>query len=244
MIKFKHQQTNHLMHKKLIVEAFNKAKLLRKKSGEKKPSAINMAEDLSDFINENEDFRLGERSFRDYRNDAEKQMESPEDINIKQLKVVNGLCRYLGFDTYEAFVSRNHTIPNHRKLGAFIIKNKLFLLVFLIIVCAIIMMTSINQQRWMVWQNDHYEEVNFDAETYNLGQLKLYNESRINAFKKATPDCNTVFFSPDGTIKIWYGKNTTKELEFFTTSGKHPETGKTLDPITAYMIKKYLCKDY
>jgi len=42
-------------------------------------------------------------------------------------------------------------------------------------------------------------------------------------------------------VKIWYGRNIKKELEFFTSLGLHPETGKTLDPITDYMIKKYAC---
>ena len=30
-------------------------------------------------------------------------------------------------------------------------------------------------------------------------------------------------------------------LQYFTALGLHPETGKTLKPITQYMIDKYIC---
>ena len=38
------------MHKELIIKAFNKAQTKRKKIGEKNPSAIHVAEDLSNYI--------------------------------------------------------------------------------------------------------------------------------------------------------------------------------------------------
>ena len=39
---------------------------------------------------------------------------------------------------------------------------------------------------------------------------------------------------------ILYGKNAAKEYEYFTHPGLHPETGKTLKPISRYIIKKYI----
>ena len=101
-----------------------------------------------------------------------------------------------------------------------------------------------NKTRWMVWQETEYIEVRFDTKKYAIDQLKLYKAERIKYFKKVNVDCNTAFFNPDGNVKIWYGKNDKKELEFFTALGLHPETGKTLKPITEYMIKKYVCPDY
>ncbi|WP_435412704.1 hypothetical protein [Psychroserpens mesophilus] len=99
-----------------------------------------------------------------------------------------------------------------------------------------------NETRWMVWQEDHYVEVEFDTEKHKVNQLKLYKEDRINLFKKITPVCDsTKFFNEDGSVNIWYGKNRNKELEYFTALGLHPETGKTLKPITQYMIDKYIC---
>ena len=75
------------MHKKLIILAFEKAIESRVNKGEKKPSLINVAEDLSDFVNEVSGFKLGERSYRDYNRDAKKTIDENEDISIKQIKV-------------------------------------------------------------------------------------------------------------------------------------------------------------
>ena len=99
-----------------------------------------------------------------------------------------------------------------------------------------------NETRWMVWQEDHYVEIDLNTEKYNINQLKLFKEERIELFKKISPICNeTLFFNEDGSVKIWYEKNKDKELEYFTALGLHPETGKTLKPITQYMIDKYIC---
>ncbi len=93
----------------------------------------------------------------------------------------------------------------------------------------------------MIWQHDHYEEVDFDTEKYKVNQLKILKEERIDFFKKVTPTCDYSFFNKDGSRRIWYGKNRNKDLEYFTALGLHPQTGKTLKPITKYIIDKYLC---
>lgn len=94
----------------------------------------------------------------------------------------------------------------------------------------------------MTWQNDHYIEVVCDLNKLQIGQHKLYKEGRINNFKQVYPDSTYTFFEPNGNVTIWYGKNEKGDLEFFTDIGLHPETGKTLKPITQYMIDKYLKK--
>ena len=91
------------MHKILILKAFEKAKLEREKKGDNQPSKVHMAEDISEFIESSEGFRLSERSYRDYRREAENLIDKEGDINIKQLKVINGLCKYLVFDNYISF---------------------------------------------------------------------------------------------------------------------------------------------
>src|SRR5690606_14380699 len=100
---------------------------------------------------------------------------------------------------------------------------------------AFLVYNSINKQKWMVWQIDHYVEADFNPKALNHGELKLYNIDRIENFKKIEPNCETEFFKDDGTEKIWYGKNKAGELEFFTSIGIHPETGKTLKKITEHM---------
>nr|WP_321222415.1 hypothetical protein [uncultured Psychroserpens sp.] len=82
-----------------------------------------------------------------------------------------------------------------------------------------------------------YIKVDFDTENYKVKQLKLYKEERIKFFKKFSCDClETPFFKDNVSNIIWYGKNKNKELEYFTDLWRHPETGKTLKPITQYMI--------
>lgn len=45
-------------------------------------------------------------------------------------------------------------------------------------------------------------------------------------------------------MNLWYGKNNSGEIEYFTALDKHPKTGKTLKKITDYMIRKYICESY
>lgn len=246
------------MHKRLIIEAFKKAEKERKEKGDNKPSAIHMAEDLSEFVKSVENFSLGERSYRDYLRGAEALLDDIEDININQLKVVNGLCKYLGFESYTVFKNKNSTFIENKKtienkvkisslsrLSVFVKKNKVFLVLISVALAllTITIINKINKQRWMVWNKDHYVEVKFDTKKYDLGQLKLYNEERIKFFKKVLLDCDRTFFDKKGNPIIWYGKNNLGELELFTSIGLHPETGKTLKPITQYMVKKYVCKN-
>ena len=99
----------------------------------------------------------------------------------------------------------------------------------------------VNQQRWMVWQEDRYVGVKFNTEKYDIGQLRLYKKDRIEKFRKVTLPCDAVFFNDNGTVNFWYGKNNRKELEYFTSLGLHPQTGKTLKPITEHMIKTHIC---
>ena len=124
--------------------------------------------------------------------------------------------------------------------------NRVFLFIggIMFIACTSLVTNHIlkEETRWMVWHEDHYIEVDFDSEKYKMNQLKLLKEERIELFKKILPICGeTTFFNGDGSVAIWYGKNKDKTLEYFTALGLHPETGKTLKPITGYMIEKYIC---
>lgn len=246
------------MHKRLIIEAFKKAEKERKEKGDNKPSTIHMAEDLSEFVKSVENFSLGERSYRDYLRGAEVLLDDIEDININQLKVVNGLCKYLGYESYIDFKDKNSTLIENKKtvekkaknsslsrLSVFVKKNKvvLVLIIVALTLLTVTIINKINEQRWMVWDRDHYIEVKFDTKKYDLGQLKLYNEDRIEFFRKVLLNCDSTFFNEKGNPIIWYGKNNIGELELFTSEGLHPETGKTLKPISQYMINKYVCND-
>jgi len=89
------------MHKRLVILAFKKARKERRKIGDNKPSLKKLAEDIACEI----DFIIGERSLRDYYNNATKPESFNKDINISQLVVVNSLSKYLGYRDYEEFNS-------------------------------------------------------------------------------------------------------------------------------------------
>jgi hypothetical protein len=52
----------------------------------------------------------------------------------------------------------------------------------------------------------------------------------------------TTFFE-NGKPIIWYGKSAAGKMEYFNHRGIHPETLKELNPITEYIIIKYLIKN-
>lgn len=123
-------------------------------------------------------------------------------------------------------------------------KYQILATVSLLIIFISVGFLYVNQQRWMVWNKDHYIEAEFDTKKYDINQLKIYKEDRIKYFKKIEPNCEVKYFDESGKVNVWYGKNRKGELEIFTSLGLHPETGKTLKPITKYMIRKYFCEDY
>lgn len=244
------------MHKTLIQKAFKKAKKDLKEKGKNKPSFTNKAEAISDYIDSVCNYNIGERTLREYFNNAIDLNTENIDLDIKQLEVVNGLCNYLGFETYQDFKDSLHETNSDEKTSPLLttikgnsinifIKNKKIIIAFGIIVCTFFIINkSLKNQRWMIWKQDHYVEVQLDFKKYNNNQLKKYNQKLIDNFKKInSPDCNTECLTEDGKAKVWYWKKNNEEIEVFTTFGYHPETGKELKPITRHMIRKYICGD-
>jgi hypothetical protein len=242
------------MHKKLILSAYKKAKETRKKLGDYKPSSVKISEDLSDYIDEITNLKLNEKTFRVYYAEAKKITEEKVDINISQLRVVYGLCKYLGFESYEEFVSDIHQFDNikivsktkttNKKSIDWIKNNKIATLFLLLFIVFFTVKLTEKEQRWMVWQDDHYVEVELDLKKYELSQMKKYNQHLIRNFKKInSPDCTTIYKTKEGKTKIWYWKKNNEKIELFTALALHPTNGKTLKPITKYMIQKYICSD-
>ncbi|WP_242156379.1 hypothetical protein [Aestuariivivens sediminis] len=224
------------MHKNLIIDAFEKARHDLVKEGHNKPSKVAISEKLSDYISEHTKTELGERRFRDYYDHAlELNSDKGKDIKIQQYEIVSGLCNYLGYGNYEDYKS------NKKKRS-----YKIFFYIAGIIGILVLSLALFNSESncWMEWKDDHYEIIDFDTQKFNDGTLKLCKEDRLEHFKKVNVGCSTSFFDLKGHVKIWYGKNRHKELEYFSAYGLHPETGKTLKPITEYMIKTHICESY
>jgi len=226
------------MHSKLLIEVFKKIKENEKHRTGVEPSTSAAAKLISDYISEKKKIPFGPKSLTDYHRDSENKKEDNREVIIKQPKVVEAMCEYLGFDNYIDFIKQNSgedTKQNSKALN-FIKNNKLAIIISLVVISGIFMYYSATKQKWMEWKTDHYVEVEFDSDKLSNGTLKLYKEERIKLFKKIVPVCNeTRFFNEDGSVKIWYEKNKDKKLEYFTAVGLHPETGKTLKPITIYI---------
>lgn len=225
------------MHKKLLIDAYKKAE---KEEGLKKKTHVTLF--LSDYIVEDSGEPYGEKILRIHYNNAI--ANTNEKVELKNF-AAKSLCNYLGYIAFSDYdTSESVTLVNSKV--NFFIKHKIKLLLVIALILGTLLITSftIENQKWMVWKTNHYEEVSFNIEKYNINDFKIYNEDRINYFKKVKPTCSTTYFTRKGNEKLWYGKNSQKVLEFFSALGLHPETGKTLKPITEYMIKKYICEDF
>ncbi|MDT7832039.1 hypothetical protein RQM59_06585 [Flavobacteriaceae bacterium S356] len=98
------------MHKHLILLAYKKARKERRKIGDNQPSTRKLAKDIASEI----DYNIGERSLRDYYNEAREKEITNEDINISQITIVNSLSRYLNYKDYEEFLI-NYNIEQKKK---------------------------------------------------------------------------------------------------------------------------------
>ncbi len=233
----------YMAHKYLIIEAFKKAGEELKTQGIKKPSQQKKADLLSDFVRENEKLSMDEKNYRNYYTEARRK-EGDEDISIKKIEIIQGLTHYLGFATYEEFVAAN----TKKKEGEFpfflyrLKKNgKVIFIIIIVSLVGILFFTFIDEPKWMVWKEDHYEETAFDTELFREGLLKIYHKEKVENFKKIETNCETSFFDEKGRPQIWYYKRSKDELECFTQPGLHPVNGKTLKKITSYMIGEHIC---
>lgn len=243
------------MRKHLIIAAFEKARIESKENGTDTEAKTKLATILSEYIFENLKHPIHERSLRDYYSKA-LVIDGDKDIKIAQQNVINGLCHYVNCDTYQDFLNTyklqpigSHIEvtkqPQHVEVLKQFKKHKTAILFLLSTIVLVIFIIKTNQERWMKWNGETYEETNFEPDSLKNGVLLLFSEEQAGHFKKLPKcDCDTDFFNPDGSAKVWYSKNKDKTIDCFNRPGLHPETGKTLKPISTYMIKNYLCKTY
>ena len=90
----------------------------------------------------------------------------------------------------------------------------------------------------MVWKENHYEEVECEETSPQMNAVP-YNEAVFQLKKITKPD--TLNFE-NALDKVWYNKSN-GEVEFFTNYGLHPENGKTLKPVSEYILTKYIIKN-
>ncbi len=252
------------MKKKLFQEVFQKAK---------KQSGSVTRNGLSNHLENIFDSKLGMRitaiTFVRY---YKKYIENDEAItNNPNADLLNKAAEYLGCKNYEDFVTKKALKNNDGKDeedddrviitsnsgeeikdGFFIwvksnrkvvIINTVVLFIITVIISSDIL--SKKKSRWMSWQKNHYIEVQFDPNKYQKDQLEIYDQHKLEVFKKVlNPDCTTKYFNDKKEPITWYYKKGKGNLEIFTAPGLHPTNGKTLKKITRYIIRKHICKEF
>ena len=244
------------MHRKLLLMSYEKVKESLVEENGIEPSLTACGEELSRILMSS--FSYSEKSLRNLFNETSDNNE----IIIKQPKVVQALAKYLGYKDYRDFDNQNY--EKREEVGKVNVgittetnasKNKesndgserkkiilkIVISISFLIAFGLFGYNYFNKQEWMEWDGTKYVETSFDSQKLKEGILKAYKEERITDFERLLPNCETKFFNEDGTVRVWYGKNNDGILEYFTSYGLHPESGKTLKPITKYMIGKYIC---
>ncbi|MEY8847618.1 hypothetical protein AB9K26_02320 [Psychroserpens sp. XS_ASV72] len=224
------------MYNQLILDAFEKAK--HKLDTDK---ITHISRELSEFIQGHSNEPYGERTLRDHYNKA---LDGSEETVHLRTFAADALSVYLGYSDYSEY--KNAHSPSIEKYVTEISRlkkrNRVVIICSLIVILGLLLYQVLNKQHWMVWDNDHYVESKFDIKKLNLGLLKIRDDNLIDNFRKIEPTCNYVFFNPDGSPRVWYGKNIKKDYEYFTSFDEHPETKKTLKEITQYIIDNHICK--
>lgn len=201
-----------------------------------KESLNGRAEYLSEYILEEFRYTISPKSLIRYF----KRQSTPN------MEVLNALSGYLGYSNYQHYLLKNNEVasPSEQLPASEVTKSIIFergrkrtilattLLVILIITGYAGFLQG--KEDCMVWMEDHYEKTSCTGSEME----QSLNQEILENLKKIEVTDTTEFFR-NGKVQVWYEK-TDGELEFFSYYGIHPENGKTLKPITPYMIEKYV----
>ncbi|WP_405199364.1 hypothetical protein [Christiangramia sp. LLG6405-1] len=216
--------------KKFLEEIFKKAE---KESGIK--SLRGKCEYISESLLENFKYQLSYKSLeRYYKNDS-----------IPKGETIDILARYLGYSDYNEYLLSKNSAENNKleinvtkePKGQYAIKGfRQWVLIALIpLICTAGYISFMNEsEECMIWVEDHYESKKCEGER---GE-QIYRAYLVENFRQIEVSDTTSFFK-NGEVQVWYDKFN-NELYYFTAPGINPENGKTLRPITNYMINKYV----
>ncbi|MBW2937549.1 hypothetical protein KXJ69_05495 [Aureisphaera sp. CAU 1614] len=222
-------------HLTILEDAFKKASDSLEKSGVGRVSKTQCAEELALYISEETNFPITNKTLRNYLND----LSEKRTFYIPQQKVLEGLSKYLGYNDYLEYV-------NSKDNSYFLwIKERwkpLFFAMMLLLAISFGTYKYFTMPKCMIWKEDHFEKSHCDIDSVAKQKVIPYDANLLLRFKKVHKDSINTFFTPNRDPLIWYGKNFKGEYEYFTALGFHPETGKTLKPITDYIIDKYINK--
>lgn len=215
------------MSDQLLKDTFKKAGYESEKN-----SVNGKAEFISEYILENFKYSISSKSIIRYY--------KGESIPNQELK--NCLCQFLGYDNYEKYLIWNSSIKTEVIISDSekSTKNspKKIITIFLILISLIGISAYVGfkngEEKCMLWDNNRYVETSCLGEKF---EQKL-NIHLLHNFRKIKVTNTSTFFR-NGEVQVWYDKSN-NELEYFTAPGIHPTNGKTLKPITKYIIEKYI----
>lgn len=211
------------MTRKLVDKAFEKA---GKESG--KDSVHGRAEYLAEHFFEIYKFQVSSKTLTRYH----KKEYSPSH------PLTDYLSQFLGYKNYGEFLN-NETEPTSKPKEKSLKKNKPWIVALFLLpllgASAYVGYQS-GKEECMVWEDGHFERTTCTG----ADNEELLRPSRLENFEKINPSDTTSFFK-NGEAQVWYDKSN-KKLDFFTAPGIHPVNGKTLKPVTSYIVKKYIRK--
>ncbi len=227
------------IYEDIVVAAFKKAK--REYVNNKK---YKLSEYISEQIEELSRVRITSKTFASY---YEKYIEKREVKTIPKHENIERLCLFLGYPSYNDYVTKNYNgeivLPIPKDSAKNSGKEKTITTVLWIVAIIVIGLASYNKlvvnnapNDCMIWVTDHYEPVDCSGER---GEIKLDKETLEEMTQLMGLCKSSTFFLPNDDPVVWYDKYHNK-LTFFSKEGIHPTNGRTLKPITQHIINNHV----
>lgn len=242
--------------KKITEEVFEKA---RNKSASHSNYALSKEVEATTTLS----YRTVERAFDKYINGRGKG-------NKPIANTIEEFCKYLNYKDYAEFVERNKakervndppdisqkeengdpsvgtaTVTNQKNWRSISIFGTFALMLMIAVYFLAENKASepVASVKCMTWTGTVYEEISCSAGSYSEygTAIEPYDQKRFENFRRIDVDITTLFFSEQNQKPlVWYYKNETGEIEYYTAPGVHPVNGKTLKAVTEYIIEKYV----
>ncbi|KGL62916.1 hypothetical protein [Polaribacter sp. Hel1_85] len=235
------------MIKALVTDFFNEIEKKELKKN-KNAQATFWVEELQEVTSIHKNYISVRKATRLYN----KYVEERENVIVKEPNkyLLDFMSQYLGCTDFEVYQSKKESkeeiieekvIPKNTEEESFLEKYKkpiigVSILVTFTLLFFINKYNTNNSETCIIWKETHFEKSACTIK--NAIDNSIYNIN-IEKFEKIKVSKEFPFFK-NGKPLVWYGKSVSGKMEYFTQRGIHPETLKELDPITEYIINKYI----
>lgn len=238
------------IYRDIVIEVFAKAE--KKYGSEKK---YKLSEFIVKEVLELTEILLHSRTFVNY---YERYIEKKEGIAIPKHENIERLCKFLGYHSYKDYVENRYStnepqseeskkskeekeegLKNEKTKkpeNKTILRILWFIAIFGIGWMSYTLFKPEDKNECMIWKKDHYEVITCSGEKFEKKLDKETQEGMHQLFGLCNDD---TFFLPNDEPVVWYDKHH-KKLTYFTMSGIHPTSGRTLKPITQHIIDTHV----